>query len=62
MLLLSSVNEHLQAILKFIPGRIKDVETLRTTIEDPKIEKITFIFEKDFFFQKKTLKLFTNLI
>jgi transposase len=46
LILISSTETKLPALVRIVPGSIRDVETLRTSVEDIGVEKITFIMDR----------------
>ena len=49
LILISSTETKLPALVRIVPGSIRDVETLRTSVEDIGVEKITFIMDRGIF-------------
>jgi Transposase len=58
LILISSTETNLPAMVRIIPGSIKDVETLRTSIEDLGIDKITFIMDRGFFSEENVKEMY----
>ncbi|MBD6956136.1 MAG: hypothetical protein F9Y92_05800, partial [Thermoplasmatales archaeon] len=58
LILISSTETNLPAMVRIIPGSIKDVETLRTSIEDLGIEKITFVMDRGFFSEENIKEMY----
>ncbi|MGC8619509.1 MAG: hypothetical protein ACP5LA_03230 [Thermoplasmata archaeon] len=56
LILNSSTEKNLPVMIRIILGSIKDVETLRTIIEDLGIDKITFVFDRGIFQRKISKK------
>jgi len=46
LILISSTETKLPALVRIVPGSIRDVQTLRISVEDIGIEKITFIMDR----------------
>jgi len=58
LILLSSTDSKLPAMVRIVPGSIRDVETLRTSVEDIGIEKITFILDRGIFSEDNVMELY----
>jgi transposase len=57
LILISSTETKLPALVRIVPESIRDVETLRTSVEDIGIEKITFIMDRGIFSEDNVREL-----
>jgi len=62
LILISSTDSKLPAMVRIVPGSIRDVETLRTSVEDIGIEKITFILDRGIFSEDNVKELYRRNI
>ena len=62
LILISSTDSKLPALVRIVPGSIWDAETLRTSIEDIGIEKITFILDRGIFSEDSVKELYRRNI
>lgn len=60
LLLLSSTESNLPSMMRIVPGSIRDVETLKNTIEDININGITFILDRGFFSEENVKYLYKS--
>jgi Transposase len=62
LILISSTDSKLPAMVRIVPGSIRDAETLRTSVEDIGIEKITFILDRGIFSEDNVKELYRRNI
>ncbi len=60
LLLLSSIDTNLPSMMRVVPGSIRDVETLKNTIQDINMNGITFILDRGFFSEENVKYLHTS--
>jgi len=57
MIFLFSLDNHMPAYFRIVPGSIRDVSTLKTTVQEAKIKNVVVIGDKGFFSEDNVLAL-----